>query len=87
MLDEGSVYIYPTTKETHQSLLRTIMEIRINKLKYIYTIFLSNQFCIIPLNNVTVLLKSVHVIRLCLDKGSFSKMTSFSLENEYLVLV
>ena len=37
--------------------------------------------------NVTVLLKSVHAIRQCLDKGPFSKMTSFSLENEYLALV
>ena len=53
----------------------------------IYAIFRSNQFCIISLNNVTVLLKSVHAIRQCLDKGSFSKMTSFSLENKYLVLV
>ena len=52
-----------------------------------YTIFRSNQLCIISLDNVTVLLKSVHAIRQCLDKGSFSKMTSFSLENEYLVLV
>ena len=63
------------------------MEIRIKKLKYIYTIFRSNQFCIIPLNNVAFLPKSVHVIRLCLDKGSFSKMTSFSFENEFLVFV
>ena len=28
-----------------------------------------------------------NAIRQCLDKGSFSEMTSFSLENEYLVLV
>ena len=79
-------YIYSTTKETHQSLLGPIMEIRIKKQKYIYTIFCSIQFCIISLNS-TVLLKSVHVVCHCLDKGSFSKMTSFSLENEYLVLV
>ena len=39
------------------------------------------------LNNVTVLLKSVYAVCHCLDKGSFSKMTSFSLENEDLVLV
>ena len=39
------------------------------------------------LNNVTVLLKSNHVVRQCIDKGSFSKMTSFSLENEYFDLV
>ena len=76
-----------TTKETHQSLLGAITEIRIKKWKYIYTIFHSNQFCIISLNNVTLLLKSVHAIRQCFDKGSFSKMTGFSLENEYLVLV
>ena len=38
------------------------------------------------MNNVTVLLKSVHAIRQCIDNGSFSKMTSFSLENEYLDL-
>ena len=34
--------VYSTTKETHQSLLGTIMEIRIKKWKYIYIIFLSN---------------------------------------------
>ena len=82
-----NTFIYSTTKETHQSFLGTIMEIRIRKRKYIYTIFRSNQFCIISLNNVTVLLKSVHAVRQCLDKGSFSKMTSFSLEKEHLVLV
>ena len=81
------MHIYSTTKETHQSLLGAIMEIRIKKRKYIYTIFRSNQFCIISSDIVTVLLKSVHAIRQCLAKGSFSKMTSFSLENEYLVLV
>ena len=43
--------------------------------------------CIISLNNLTVLPKSVQVVRHCLDRGSFSKMTSFSLENAYLVLV
>ena len=69
--------IYSTTKETHQSLLRAILENRIKKYKYIYTIFLNNQFCINKLNNVTVLLKSVQGVRQCLDKGSFSKMTSF----------
>ena len=63
--------IYSTTKETHQSLLGAIMEIRIKKLKYIYTIFSSNQFCIIVFNYVTVLLKSVHAILQCLDKGLF----------------
>ena len=50
-----------------------IADIRIRKCKYIYTIFRSNQFCIISLDNVTVLLKSVHAIRECLDKGSISK--------------
>ena len=57
--------IYSTAKETHQSLLVGIMEIRIKKWKYVYTIFRGNQFCIISLNNVTVLLKSVHAIRQC----------------------
>ena len=47
----------------------------------------ANLFCIISLNNVTDLLQSVHAICQCLYKGSFSKMTSFSFENEYLVLV
>ena len=63
------------------------MENRSKKRKYIYTIFINNQFCINLLNNVTVLLKSVYTVRQCLHKGSFSKMTSFSLENDYLVLV
>ena len=63
------------------------MENRSKKWKYIYNIFLYNQFRINSLNNVTVLLKSFHVARQCLHKGSFSKMTSFSLENEYVVLV
>ena len=75
-------FIYSTTKETHQSLLGAIMENRKQKRKYIYTIFLNNQFCINSLKNVTVLLKSVDAVRHCIDKGSFSKMTSFSLENE-----
>ena len=75
--------LYSTTKETHQSLLGTIMEIWIKKWKYNYIIFRSNQFCIISVNCVTVLLKSVHAICLCLDKGSISKMTSFSLENQF----
>ena len=39
------------------------------------------------MNIVTVLLKSAHTVRQCIDKGSFSKMTSFSLEDEYLDLV
>ena len=55
------------------------MEIRIRKRKYIYTIFLSNQFCIISLNDVTVLHKSVHAVRQCLDKGSFQKWQVFHL--------
>ena len=69
--------IYSTAKETHQSLPGAIMENRIKKLKYIYTIFLNNQFCINSPNNVNVLHKSNHAVRQCLDKGSFSKMTSF----------
>ena len=70
-------HIYSTTKETHQSLLGPIMEIRIKKCKNIYTIFCSIQFCIILLNYVTVLLKSVHAVCHCLDKGSFSKNDKF----------
>ena len=42
-----------------------------------YTIFFSNQFCIIVFKNVTVLLKPVHAVHQCIDKGSFLKMTSF----------
>ena len=42
-----------------------------------YTILFNNQVCIKLLNNVTVLLKPVHVVRQCIDKGSFLKMTSF----------
>ena len=42
-----------------------------------FTIFLNNQLCIKLLNNVTVLLKPVHAVRQCIDKGSFLKMTSF----------
>ena len=42
-----------------------------------YTIFFSNQLCIKLLNNVTVLLKPVHAIGQCIDKGSFLKMTGF----------
>ena len=57
------------------------------EMKMYFTIFLNNQFCINSLNNVTVLLKSGHAIRQCLHKGSFSKITSFSLKNEYLALV
>ena len=81
------VEIYSTTKETHQSLLNAIIENRIKKWKYIYTIFIYNQFCTNTLRNVTVLPKSVHAVRQFIDKGSFSKMTSFSMENEYLDLV
>ena len=47
-----------------------------------YTIVLNNQFCINTLNKLKVLLKSVLAVRQCLDKGSFLKMTGFSLENE-----
>ena len=42
-----------------------------------FTIFFNNQLCIKLLNNVTVLLKPVHAVRQCIDKGSFLKMTSF----------
>ena len=62
------------------------MEIRIKK-KNIYIIFRSNKLCNISLNNVKDLLKSVHAVRQCLEKGSVSKMTSLSLDNECLVLV
>ena len=43
----------------------------------VYTIFFNNQLCIKLLNNVTVLLKPVHAVRQCIDKGSFLKLTSF----------
>ena len=43
----------------------------------LYTIFLNNQLCIKLLNNVTVLLRPVHAMRRCIDKGSFLKLTSF----------
>ena len=39
--------------------------------------FVNNQLCIKLLNNVTVLLKPVHAVRQCIDKGSILKMTSF----------
>ena len=81
------MHIYSTTKETHQSLLGEILENRIKKWLYMYTIVLNNQVCINTLNKLKVLLKSVQAVRQYLDKGSFSKMTSFSLKTEYLVLV
>ena len=62
------------------------MKIEVRKENILYHIP-KHQFSINSLNNVTVILKSVHTVRQCLHKGSFSKMTSFSLENEYLVLV
>ena len=43
----------------------------------LYTIFFNNQLCIKLLNNLTVLLKPVHAVRQCIDKGSYLKMTSF----------
>ena len=52
-----------------------------------YTIFFVNQFCIKLLNNVTVLLKPIHAVRQCIDKGSFLKMTSFRQLVFTLVLV
>ena len=51
-----------------------ILENRIKKWIYMYTIVLNNQFCINTLNRLKVLLKSVQAIRQCLDKGLFSKM-------------
>ena len=42
-----------------------------------YTIFFNNQLCIKLLNNVTVLLKPVHAVGQCIDKGSYLKMTHF----------
>ena len=42
-----------------------------------FTIFFNNQLCIKLLNNVTVLLKPVHAVCQCIDKGSLLKMTSF----------
>ena len=49
----------------------------INNQNIFYTIFFNNQLCIKLLNNVTVLLKPIHAVRQCIDKGSFLKMTSF----------
>ena len=43
----------------------------------IYTKFFNNQLCIKSLNNETVLFKPGHDLRLCIDKGSFLKMTKF----------
>ena len=54
-----------------------IMEIRIKKWKYIYTIFRSNQSCIISSNNVTVLLKSVHAISPVFRQGDIFKNNKF----------
>ena len=73
-------------KKKHQLLLGANLESRIKKQKYIYTMFLNNQYCINSLNIVTVLLKSVHAVNKCLDKGSIKNNTS-SLENEYLVFI
>ena len=42
-----------------------------------YAIFFNNQLCIKLLNNVTVLLKHVHAVRQCIDKGSFLKNDKF----------
>ena len=42
-----------------------------------HIIFFNNQLGIKILNNVTVLLKPLHAVRQCKDKGSFLKMTSF----------
>ena len=68
-----NLYIYSTTKETHQSFLVGIIENWRKKWKYIYAIFLNNQFCINSLNNVTAFLKPVHAVRQCLHKGPFKK--------------
>ena len=80
-------HLYSSTKETHQSLLRAILEIRVEKCKDIYNIFFNNQSFINTLNNIAEIQKSVHAVRQSLDNGSFSKMTSLSRENEHLVLV
>ena len=71
------VYIYSTTKETHQSLFRAIMAKQLRNENTFYTIFFNSQLCIKLLNTVTVYLKPVHAVRQCIDKGSFLKMTSF----------
>ena len=69
--------IYSTTKETYQPLFRAIMVKTLRNQNIFYTIFFNNQLCIKLLNNVTVLLKPIHAVRQCIDKGSFLKMTSF----------
>ena len=43
----------------------------------LYTVFFNNQLCIKILNNVTVLLKPVHAVRQCIDKGVISKNDKF----------
>ena len=67
--------IYSTTKETHQPLFRVIRVNLFRNQNIFYTIFFNNQLRIKLLNNVTVLLKPVHVVRQCIEKGSFLKMT------------
>ena len=42
-----------------------------------YIILFYNQFWVKLLINVTVLLKPIHAVRQCIDKGSFLKMTNF----------
>ena len=61
------VYIYSTTKETHQSLFRAIMVKYLRNENIFYTMFLNNQLCIKLLNNVIVLLKPVHAVHQCKD--------------------
>ena len=51
--------------------------VKIRKQNIFYAIVFDNQLCIKLLNNVTVLLKPVHAVCQCIDKGSFLKMTSF----------
>ena len=71
------VVLYSTTKETLQPLFRVIRVNLLRNQNIFYTIFFNNQLYIKLLNNVTVLLQPVHVVRQCIDKGSFLKMTSF----------
>ena len=70
-------YLYSTTKETHQSLIRAIMVKLLRNENIFYTIFFNNHLRMKLLNNVTVLQKPCHAVRQCIDKESFLKMTSF----------
>ena len=78
------LFLNSTTKETHLSFWGELLklEVRNENIFIPYTLAISSP-------SIHVLLKSAHAhaVRPFLHKGPFSKITSFSLENEYLVLV